>query len=89
MKVLIVRLYPTLCDPHGLEPARLLGPWNSLGENTGVVNDFLLQGIFPTQVEPGPNPGLLHCRWIVDFLSHQRSPAHQGICQMQRVFKAE
>ena len=28
----------------------------------------LLQGIFPTQ---GPNPGLLHCRQILDRLSHQ------------------
>ena len=26
---------------------------------------FLLQGIFPTQ---GSNPGLLHCRWILDSL---------------------
>ena len=31
----------------------------------------LLQGIFPTQ---GSYPGLLHCRWILYQLSHQRSP---------------
>ena len=31
----------------------------------------LLQGIFPSQ---GSNPGLLHCRWILYQLSHQRSP---------------
>ena len=35
--------------PHGLEPARLLCPWNFPGKNTGVGCHFLLQGIFPTQ----------------------------------------
>ena len=45
--------------PHGLEPTRLLCPWNFPGKNTGVGCHFLLQGIFPTQ---GLNPGLLHCR---------------------------
>ena len=30
----------------------------------------LLQGIFPTQ---GSNPGLLHCRWILYQLSHNKS----------------
>ena len=41
------------------------------GKNTGVDCHFLLQGIFLTQ---GLNPGLLHCRWILYHLSHQRSP---------------
>ena len=45
--------------PHGLQPTRLLRPWDSPGENTGVGCLFLLQGIFPTQ---GSNPGLSHCR---------------------------
>ena len=35
--------------PHGLQPARLLCPWNTLGKNTGVGSHSLLQGIFPTQ----------------------------------------
>ena len=30
--------------PHGLDPARLLCPWNSPGKNTGVGCHFLLQG---------------------------------------------
>ena len=38
-------------------PARILCPWNSPGQNTGVGSCSLLQGIFPTQ---GLNPGLLH-----------------------------
>ena len=40
---------PTLCDPHGLQPARLLCPWNFPGKNTGVGCYFLLQGIFLTR----------------------------------------
>ena len=32
---------------------------------------FFLQGIFPTQ---GSNPGLLHCRQTLYYLSHQGSP---------------
>ena len=36
-------------QPHGLQPTRLLCPWNFLGKNTGVGCHFLFQGIFPTQ----------------------------------------
>ena len=42
---------------HGLEPSRLLCPWDFPGKSTGVVCQFLLQGIFLTQ---GSNPGLPH-----------------------------
>ena len=58
-------------QPHGLQPTRLLCPWDSLGKNTGVGCHSLLQEIFLTQ---GLNPGLLHCRQILYRLSHQRSP---------------
>ena len=54
--------------PQGLQPARLLGPWDLPGKNTGVDCHFLLQGIFPTQ---GLNLGLLHYRWILYQLSQQ------------------
>ena len=57
--------------PHGLYPARLLCPWNSLGKNTGMGSHSLLQGIFPTQ---GSNPGLLNCRQIFYCLSDQGNP---------------
>ena len=57
--------------PHGLEPTRLLRPWNSPGKNTGVGYHFLLQGIFETQ---GLNLHLPHCRQILYHLSHQESP---------------
>ena len=56
--------------PHELQAARLLCPWDSPGQNTGVGSCSLLQGIFPTQ---GSNPGLPHCRWILYQLSHQGS----------------
>ena len=51
---------------HGLQPARLLYPWKSLGKNTDVGSHSLLQGIFPTQ---GLNPCLLHCRWSLYHLA--------------------
>ena len=50
---------------------RLLCPWNSPGQNTGVGSCSLLQGIFPTQ---GLNPGLPHCRQTLYHLSQQGSP---------------
>ena len=51
----------TYLQPYGLQPPRLLCPWNFLGKNTGVGCHFLLQGIFLSQ---GWNPCLLH--WQVD-----------------------
>ena len=33
--------------PHGLQPARLLRPWDSPGKDAGVGCHFLVQGIFP------------------------------------------
>ena len=56
--------------PQGLQPTRLLCPWDSPGKNTGVGRHSLLQGIFPTQ---GLNQGLLHCRQILYHLRHQGS----------------
>ena len=66
--------FPTL-QPHGLEPARLLCPWDFPAKNTGVGCHLLLQGIFLTQ---GLNPGLPHCR-----LSQRRSPTHHKDYMME------
>ena len=62
---------PTLCNPMNCSPpgSSVLG--NSPGKHTGVGCHALLQGIFSTQES---NPGLPHCRWILDHLSHQGSP---------------
>ena len=59
---LLNRLRPALLWPHGLEPARVLCPWDFPGKNTRVSCHFLLQGIFLSQ---GSNLCLLHCRQIL------------------------
>ena len=58
----ILSVVPNSLRPHGLQPTRLLCPWDFPGKSTGVGCHFLLQGIFPTQ---GSNLGLLHCRQIL------------------------
>ena len=57
--------------PNSLWPHGLYSPWNSLGQNTGVGNFSLFQGIFPIQEL---NWGLLHCREILYQPSYQGSP---------------
>ena len=53
-------------QPYGLQPTRLLCPWDSPGKHTGVGCHALLQGIFPTR---GLNPSLLHLlHWQADSL---------------------
>ena len=67
----VIQSCPTLCDPHELQPARLLYPWDSPGKNTGVDCHFLLQGIFPTQ---RLNLGLLHFRQTLYHMSQGTFP---------------
>ena len=55
--------------PHSPPGSSVHG--DSPGKNTRVGCHSLLQGIFPIQ---GSNPGLLHWRWFLYLLSHQRSP---------------
>ena len=64
---LVTQSCPTLLQPHGLQPTRLLCPWDS-----EVGHHVLLQGIFLTQES---NPCLL--TWQADSLpmSHQGRPA--------------
>ena len=54
--------------PHGLQPIRLLCPWDFPGTSARVECHFLLQGIFLTQES---DLGLLHCRQTLYRLSHQ------------------
>ena len=58
---------------RGLQPPRLLCPWDSPGKNTGLGSGSLLQGIFATQ---GSNLGLLHCRQFLYCLSHYEIHIH-------------
>ena len=71
MKVQVPQSCPTLCDPMVCSSPGSSAHGDSLGKNTAVGCHFLLQGIFPTQ---GSNPGLPHCRQILDCLSHQGNP---------------
>ena len=59
--------------PCGLQPGRLLCPYDFPGENIGMSCHFLLQGIFPTQGLNVVLLSLLH--WQVDslLLSHLRN----------------
>ena len=50
---------PSSLQPYGLQPTRILHPWDFPGKSTAVGCYSHLQGIFLTQ---GLNPGLLHCR---------------------------
>ena len=47
---------------YGLQPARLLCPWDSPGKNPRVGCHAFLQGLFSPQ---GLNPSLLLHRWIL------------------------
>ena len=71
VKVVSFSVVPDSWRPHGLQPTRLLGPWDFPGKGTGVGYHFLLQGIVPSQ---GLNPSLLHRRQIIYRLSSEGSP---------------
>ena len=53
----VTSVVPDSVRPCGLQPTRLLSPWDFPGKSTGVDCRALLQGIIPTQ---GSNPCLLY-----------------------------
>ena len=55
----------------------------SPGKNNEAGCHVFLQGIFPTQES---NMGLLHCRQILYWLSHQRSPNGRRLCPFPSKF---
>ena len=63
-------------QPHGLQPARLLWPWDFLGKNSGVGCHFLLQGIFPTR---GSNPHLLHWKSVLYCWATGEAPLSRAL----------
>ena len=71
----ITQSWPTLCYPMDYSPPGLSVHGDSPGKNTRVGCHTLFQGIFWSWE---PNPGLLHCRWILYHLSHQGSPKISG-----------
>ena len=62
----------TLCNPMDCRLPGSSVHGDFPGKNTGVGCHALPQGIFPTQRS---NPGLPHCKQILDCLSHQGSPS--------------
>ena len=68
----VTRSCPTLFNPVDCSPPdspvhEIL--WGRILRDVLLGCHFLLQGIFLTQ---GSNPGLLHCRQILDHLSHHQ-----------------
>ena len=60
MKVKVSQLCPTLCNTMGYTVH-------------GILHSRILEWVaFP--FSKGSNPGLLHCRWILNQLSHKESP---------------
>ena len=59
-------------QPLGLQPTRLLCPWDFSGKNIGVGCHFLLLGIFLTQAL---NLGLLHWQADTLLLSTREAPS--------------
>ena len=70
VRVLATQSCPTLCNPVNCSPPGSSVHGDSPGKNPGMGSHALLQGIFPTQ---GLKPGLPHCQWILDHLSHNQS----------------
>ena len=65
---------PPLCNPIDCSLPGSFVHGDSPGQNTGMSCHARLQGIFPTQ---GSNPGLPHCRWI---LNHWTIREVQPLC---------
>ena len=59
----------TLCDPMDCSPTRLLCPRDSPGKDNGMSCHALLQGIFPTRLNPNLLC-LLHCRRYFNWSSY-------------------
>ena len=81
---LVAKSCLTLLWPNDCNCARLLCPWNSPGNGTGVGCHFLLHGIFPTQ---GSNLGLLH--WWEDSLPvshHEGMDCKSGISRCKLLY---
>ena len=68
VKVLVTQSGLAFCNPMDCIVHRLLCPWDSPGENTGVSCHALLQGL--NSGTEHVSPSLLHCRQLLYLLSH-------------------
>ena len=67
---LVSQSCPTLWDPMDCSPPGASMHGDIPGKNTEVGCHAVLQGIFAIQ---GSNPGLLHCRWILNLQKESQS----------------
>ena len=68
-------------QPYGLQPTRLLCPWDSPGKNTGVGCDALLQGIFPTRIKLASLMFPVHFLYLMQIAKvHFPSPFKVRFC---------
>ena len=74
--------------PHGLQPHRLLCPWDSTGKNTGMGCHFLLQGIFLTQNQINVSCISYIDRWILYHSATWEALPTCSICLFLCVFLA-
>ena len=66
---LVAQSYPTLCNPMDcVQPIRFLCPWGFSRQD------------YQSGLPVLPNPGLPHCRWILDHLSHQGTIYIRQLC---------
>ena len=79
MLCLVAQTCLILCNRMDCSPLGSLVQGDSPGKNTGVSCHALLHPIFPSQQS---NPGLLHCRQILNQLSYQGSPRIPGKCSL-------
>ena len=68
---LVAQLCLTFCDPMNCNPPRLFCPWGYSRQAYRSRLPCPPPGDLPN---PGINPGLPHCRWILYCLSHQGNP---------------
>ena len=73
----------TLLRLQGLQPTRLLCPWDFPGKNTRMGCHFLLQGIFLTW---GSNPSILYRQVDSLPLSHQGRPYYPLWSHVTRLY---
>ena len=74
--------------PCGLQPTRLLCPWDSPIKNTGVGCHVLFQGIFLTQESNPRLIHLLHCRQVLYHFSSLVPPGkHRNYIKRKSRFK--
>ena len=74
------------CDPHGLQPTRLLCPWTTAGKNTGVGYYALPREIFLTQGSNLYSLCLMHWQGDSLPLSHLGSHIHLDTDQQSPLY---